>query len=203
MTSDPLAAARARFWRSAILFYEAITQMHGLIKASHYARWEHAQERLLDAARRARREPTAPAELPPLPTTFVHRCPACGILQAGREVCAECVALYGSAVAALAAARGRKEHDLQDTSSRFPVAPLSRLVVEEAITARRELCARMRDLLARHGRIHLSTTAALLGIGYHMARAVLGDIMAGSDGQPPIKVKMVREGRIIYWEVGE
>lgn len=196
--SDALAAERARFWVSAMRYYRCL-RMICIHPASEMA-WERAKEDLLRVAERERGEG---AGLPPLPETLIHKCPACGILQAEREVCACCVALYGSAKAAMAAARGEKEPDSQDISIRPTVAPLSKLVVAEAITARCELCARMRDLLARHRRIHLSTTAALLGIGYHTARAVLGDIMAGSDGQPPVRVKMVREGRIIYWEVGE
>lgn len=199
MTSDALAAERARFWISALYYYRSLRW--GRAHPYYVDAWEQAKEDLLAAVECERERQKR--RLAPLPASFTGECPACGEKQEGSEVCADCVALYGSAAAALIAAQGRKRTVSQALPKHIAVMPLTQLVGEEAIVARRELCARMRDLLARHGRIHLGAAATMLGVCWHTARAVLRDVEAGSDGQPPVNVKKTRDGRAVYWEVSE
>jgi len=201
MTSDALAAARARFWRSVWRYYQAKNQYHGMVKASNEIAWERAKEDLLRVAERVKGAPPPPPE--PEPPHYRHRCPACGILQASREVCAECVAIWGSAEAAMRARQetrpGRRPGPRPSKTPYKPQHTRAELRAAE-LQRRAEIAAALREHLAKYGAVHLPTMVAMLGAGKTLIWDVLHKIMSGEDGQPPLPLTPP-DGYDRYWRV--
>lgn len=198
MALDALIRERRRFWLSAVRYYQCL-RMVCIHPASELA-YEQAKDDLLRVAERVKNK--HPRELPPLPESFRYKCLACGILQETQGVCADCVADYGSEEEALKVAQ--KVPELFTLSfKRRPVRPLTQIVDEKALAARRELCGQVRRLLAKRGRVNLGAIATMFDVCDHTARAILRDVEVGSDGQPPVNVKKTRDGRTVYWEVSK
>jgi len=198
--SDYLAAERERFWRSAMRYYQSLAL--GYVKPNTYTAWERAKDDLQRVAEYAQQEREGRA-LPPLPESFRYKCPACEILQETQGVCADCVALFEGAAKALAAKKARDRSREATPGTRVTNSPLARLKSSKAIEQRIVLCGQLRRMLARYGRVHVSTTAALLGASRQTILTALHDIVEGADGQAPLKLILQKEGRGLYWEVAQ
>lgn len=201
MTSEALAAERARFWRSAWRYYHYINRASGSPNCYDELAWEHAKERLLAVAEREKWGP-APIELPPAPH-YRHRCPACGEKQAGREVCAECVALWGSAEAAMRARQATRPGKRPGPRpSKPPHKPQHTQGELRAMRTRRraEIAAKLREHLAKYGEVHVPTIKIVLGVSHTTVQEELHKIMTGADGQPPVELKKP-DSYDRYWRV--
>lgn len=116
----------------------------------------------------------------------LHRCAACTMLlpeSAGR-VCKECVSLYGSEKAALAAA-GMVEHP--------KVTHIRPIKTDEAGRLRLIICAAIRQELAERGEV-LANDFLRFGCSKATINRCLHEIMAGADGQPPLDLQVPKGG---------
>lgn len=209
--ADALTSARALFWRSALRYYGTLVMPTG----SSVAAWDAAKERLLRAAERCKAattsEPAAGEDAAPPE----NRCPACGILQEGRAVCAECVALYGSAEAALirahyvppapdlfaAPAAAAPQAAWPKPAEERPLTRKEDWIARRAAShhATRErrraaLRAKMRALLLERGAMTTREIAEICGVSGKTAQLRLVELRAGCDGEPPLPLQAANGG---------
>lgn len=204
MTSDELARERLRFWRSAARYYQARCQYQDAIEPSDELAYERAKEDLLRVAKREKAAPPEP-QAEPSPETFRHKCPACGILQAEREVCEDCVHTYGSAEQAMARKREDNLKYMMLNQTRAKHTPSrARTEIREAKEERdTRLYDALRKHLAKYGALHAPTMALMLGVSKNNLIIKLHDVEHGADGRPPIKIIPPRTRGDPYWRVAK
>ena len=182
-----LAAERARFWASALYYYRGM--QWGRTYPYVADAWEQAKEDLLAAVEREREQ--REGRLSPLPASFTGECPACGEKQEGNEVCAECVAIWGGAKAAMAAARGLDQHRCG------PKAGGRKHGVEL-------VCAMVRQHLGRYGALNVATFSALHGMCRRTVLRALHRVAGGEDGDTPMTlIEATGRGQEAYWRVAD